>query len=330
MKMRVWPGRPYPLGATWDGSGTNFALYSEHATKVELCLFDDPNSEMESHRITLPEQTDSIWHAYLPDILPGQIYGYRVDGPYKPAEGHRFNAHKILLDPYAKSIAREPRWSDELWGYRVGDPQADLSFDDRDNARYAPLAAVLDEAFTWGDDRPPRIPWNKTLIYEMHVKGFTKLHPEVPEKLRGTYAGIGSDAAIRYLKSLGITAVELLPVHEFVDDRHLVDRGLVNYWGYNTLGFLRRPGVMPRWRPPATWCASSRRWSATCTRQGSKSSWTSSTTTPPKAISSARRCHFAASTTRRIIACRRKIRATTWISPAAATRCTCAIRACCN
>jgi len=236
--MRVWPGRPYPLGATWDGSGTNFALYSEHATGVELCLFDTVESQQETERIKLSQQTDMVWHAYLPDVLPGQIYGYRVDGPYNPAEGHRFNAHKVLLDPYAKAIARETQWSDEMWAYRVGDPEADLSFDERDNARFAPLAAVLDEAFTWGDDRPPRIPWNKTLIYEMHVRGFTKLHPEVPEKLQGTYAGLSSDAAVRYLKNLGVTAVELLPVHEHVDDRHLVERGLVNYWGYNTLGFF--------------------------------------------------------------------------------------------
>ena len=238
MKVRIWPGRPYPLGATWDGSGTNFALYSEHATGVELCLFDSIDSETESQRIKLVEQTDMVWHVYLPDVLPGQIYGYRVDGPYNPAEGHRFNAKKVLLDPYAKAIARDTRWSDEMWGYKVGDPKADLSFDDRDNAKYAPLAAVLDEAFTWGDDRPPLIPWSKTLIYEVHVKGFTKRHPDVPENLQGTYAGLSSDAAIRYLKNLGITAVELLPVHEPVDDRHLVERGLVNYWGYNTLGFF--------------------------------------------------------------------------------------------
>ncbi|HEX3724658.1 MAG TPA: glycogen debranching enzyme GlgX, partial [Pirellulales bacterium] len=236
--MRVWPGRPYPLGATWDGSGTNFAVYSEHATGVKLCLFDSPDAEKESESISLPEQTNLVWHAYLPDVLPGQVYGYRVDGPYKPSEGHRFNANKVLLDPYAKAIARETRWADEMWGYHVGDPETDLSFDKRDNAAFAPLAAVLDEAFTWGDDRPPGTPWNKTLIYEMHVKGFTKLHPDVPEKMRGTYAGLSSDASIRYLKSLGVTAVELLPVHEFVDDRHLVERKLVNYWGYNTLGFF--------------------------------------------------------------------------------------------
>jgi glycogen operon protein len=236
--MRVWPGRSYPLGATWDGSGTNFSLYSENASKVEVCLFDSPEAEKESCRIVLPESTDMVWHGYLPDVLPGQIYGYRVHGPYEPAKGHRFNPNKVLLDPYAKSIAREPAWCDEMWGYKVGDAAADLSFDDRDNARFAPLAAVIDQAFTWGDDRPPRTPWNKTLIYELHVKGFTKLHPDVPEKLRGTYAGLGSEAAVEYLKSLGVTAVELLPVHEHVDDRHLVERGLQNYWGYNTLGFF--------------------------------------------------------------------------------------------
>ncbi len=236
--LRIWPGRPYPLGATWDGSGTNFALYSENATKVELCLFDSPESKVESQCIELPDQTDQVWHCYLPDILPGQLYGYRVHGPYEPAQGHRFNPRKLLLDPYAKAVGRATTWADEMWGYKLGDAKADLSYDDRDNAAFAPLAAVLDSAFTWGNDQAPQIPWSKTLIYEMHVKGFTQLHPEVPEKLRGTYAGVGSEPAIHYLKSLGVTAVELLPVHEHLDDRHLVDRGLVNYWGYNTLGFF--------------------------------------------------------------------------------------------
>ena len=226
------------MGATWDGSGTNFALYSENGTKVELCLFDSPTAAKETARIELPEQTDLIWHGYLPDVLPGQIYGYRVHGPYEPAKGHRFNANKVLFDPYAKAIGRPGKLADECWGYKIGDPTADLSFDARDNAKHATLAAVLDEAFTWGDDRAPQTPWNKTLIYELHVKGFTKLHPEVPEKLRGTYAGLGSEAAITYLKALGVTAVELLPVHFPLDDRHLTDRGLVNYWGYNTLGFF--------------------------------------------------------------------------------------------
>ena len=235
---RVCPGRPYPLGATWDGKGVNFALYSDNATKVELCLFDSPDANQESLRIPLPEYTEGVWHVYLPDIPPGQIYGYRVHGPHDPKNGHRFNANKVLLDPYAKSIARRTRWSDELFGYRINGAEADLSFDERDSAPYAPLANVVDNAFTWGDDRRPRTPMHKTVIYETHVKGFTKLHPDIPEHLRGTYAGIGSDAAVRHLKSLGITAVELLPVHHHVDDRHLLDKGLSNYWGYNTLGFF--------------------------------------------------------------------------------------------
>jgi isoamylase len=236
--MRVWPGRPYPLGATWDGSGVNFALYSENATQVELCLFDSVNDQRESHRLALKEQTDMVWHGFLPDLRPGHLYGFRVHGPYEPSQGHRFNPNKVLLDPYAKAIARDVRWSDEMWGYKIGDEKADLSFDDRDNAAFAALAAVVDSAFTWGDDRPPNVPWHKTLIYELHVKGFTKLHPEVPERLQGTYSGLSCEAALNYLRKLGITAVELLPVHHFLDDRHLVEKGLSNYWGYNTLGFF--------------------------------------------------------------------------------------------
>jgi isoamylase len=236
--MRIWPGRPYPLGATWDGAGVNFALFSEHATKVVLCLFDGPEATEESQRIALPEHTDQVWHAYLPDVQPEQLYGYRVHGPYEPDKGHRFNPRKITLDPYAKAIGRDLRWSDELFGYRIGAGEADLSFDDRDNAAFAPLATVIDPAFTWGDDRPPRTPWHKTLIYELHVKGFTKRMPEVPEKLQGTYAGLASEAAIKHLKELNITAVEIMPVHHHVDDRHLMERGLTNYWGYNTLAYF--------------------------------------------------------------------------------------------
>ncbi len=236
MKIRV--GRPYPLGATWDGAGVNFAIFSEHATAVELCLFDDPDAQQESLRIPLPGHRDMVWHGYLPGIWPGQLYGYRVDGPYDPAAGHRFNPHKIVLDPYAKAIGRAIRWCDEMYGYRIGDPEEDLTIDTRDNAFAAPLAAVIDAAFTWGDDRPPRIPWHKTIIYEVHVKGFTKLHPDVPEKMRGTYAGLISEAAIRHLKELGVTAVELMPVHEHAYDHHLVKKGLKNYWGYNTLTYF--------------------------------------------------------------------------------------------
>jgi glycogen operon protein len=236
--MRVWPGRPYPLGATWDGASVNFALFSEHATKVELCLFDSIADSQEQQRIPLPEQTERVWHGYLPDALPGQLYGYRVHGPYEPAKGHRFNPKKILLDPYAKAIGRDLRWDDSLFGYRIGDPAADLSFDERDSAAFAPLASVLDTAFTWGDDRPPRTPWHRTLIYELHVKGFSQRLPGIPEELRGTYAALATDEAIDHLLGLNVTALELMPVHHHVDDRHLLEKGLTNYWGYNTLGFF--------------------------------------------------------------------------------------------
>ncbi len=236
--MRIWPGKPYPLGATFDGGGVNFSIFSENATKVELCLFDSAEDKRESHRIELKEQTDLAWHAYLPDVYSGQLYGYRLHGPYEPEHGHRFNPNKIVLDPYAKAIGRDLAWCDAMFAYRVGDSDEDLSFDSRDNAAWAPLAAVIDSAFTWGDDRPPEIPRHGSVIYELHVKGFTQQNPDVPEELRGTYLGLASDAAVSYLKELGVTAVELMPVHHRVDDRHLVDRGLSNYWGYNTLGFF--------------------------------------------------------------------------------------------
>ncbi len=236
--MRVWPGNPYPLGATWDGAGTNFAIFSEHGTKVELCLFDSVRSKQESVRITLPEQTDMAWHGYLPDVQPGRLYGYRVHGAYEPNAGHRFNPHKVVLDPYAKAVVRQTRWSDQMFAYRIGDPAADLVLDDRDNAAFAPLGTVIDPAFTWGNDHLPRTPWHQTVIYELHVKGFTQLHPDVPEKFRGTYTGLASDAVIRHLKELGVTAVELLPVHHHLDERHLIERGLSNYWGYSTLNFF--------------------------------------------------------------------------------------------
>ncbi len=236
--MRVWPGQPYPLGATWTGLGVNFAVFSAYATRVDLCLFDAPDAISPSQSVTLPEQTDMVWHGYLPDARPGQLYGYRVFGPYDPSAGHRFNPNKIVLDPYAKSIRRAVRWDDSMFGYTIGDPRADLSFDTRDNAPYATLAAVIDPAFTWGDDRPPRTPWHKTVIYEMHVRGFTKLHPNVPEPLRGTYEALTTEAAIEHLVQLGVTAVELMPVHHHAYDRHLVERGLSNYWGYNTQAFF--------------------------------------------------------------------------------------------
>ncbi|HEX2239196.1 MAG TPA: glycogen debranching protein GlgX [Gammaproteobacteria bacterium] len=235
---RVRPGRSYPLGATWDGRGINFALYAENATRVELCLFDSPQAECEAVRIPLPEHTDQVWHVYLPELTPEQVYGYRVHGPYDPATGHRFNPHKMLLDPYARAIARRTRWHDALFGYRTNDPAGDLSFDARDSAPCAPLAVVIDPAFSWGEDRPPRTPWHNTIIYELHVRGFTMRHPGIPEDLRGTYAGLACEPAIQHLRNLGVTAVELLPVHFHLDDRHLVERGLVNYWGYNSLGYF--------------------------------------------------------------------------------------------
>jgi isoamylase len=234
--MRVWPGSPYPLGATWDGVGVNFAIFSEHGTRVELCLFDSIDAEVESVTIPLPEHTDMVWHGYLPDVRPGQLYGYRVHGPFAPHTGYRFNPHKLVMDPYAKVVGRTVEWHESLFGFTFGSD--DTTFDDRDSAPYAPLAAVIDNAFTWGDDRPLRTPWHATLIYEMHVKGFTKLNPYIPESLRGTYLGLASEPAIRHLTSLGVTAVELMPVHHHVDDWHLAKRGLSNYWGYNTLSYF--------------------------------------------------------------------------------------------
>ncbi len=236
--MRVWPGKPYPLGATWDGLGVNFALFSENAERVELCLFDSIDATREAHRIPLPEHTYHVWHGYLPDARPGQLYAYRVHGPYEPRAGLRFNRHKVLVDPYAKAVRRTTRWNDAMFGYRLGAPDADLSFDERDNAAFAPLAAVVDAAYDWGDDRPPGTPWNRTVIYETHVKGLTWTHPEVPPELRGSYAGMATEPILRHLVELGATAVELMPVHHRVDDRQLVERGLVNYWGYNTLSFF--------------------------------------------------------------------------------------------
>jgi isoamylase len=233
--VKVWPGRPYPLGATWDGIGANFALFSEHATAVELCLFDSPYAARESVRVPLTERTDLVWHGYLPDVRPGQLYGYRVHGAWDPWRSHRFNPAKLLIDPYAKAIGRTARWHEALLGHIAGKPETP---DERDSAAYAPLAAVVDTAFTWGDDRPIRRPWHETVIYELHVRGFTRLHPGVPEEMRGTYLGLASDAVLSHLAALGVTAVELLPVHHHLDEWHLVERGLSNYWGYNTLTYL--------------------------------------------------------------------------------------------
>jgi isoamylase len=238
--MNVWPGKPYPLGATWDGHGVNFALFSENATGVELCLFETSEDEHERVRIRLSEQTDYVWHVYLPSVQPGQIYGYRVYGPYEPEQGHRFNPSKLLLDPYAKAIDGRIEWSDALFGYPVssGDEDRDLEMDNGDSAPFIHKSVVADQSFEWGNDRRPNTPLHDSIIYEVHVKGFSVERPDIEPAMRGTYSALGSPQAIQYFKSLGITAVELLPVHHFVNDKTLVDKGLSNYWGYNTIGYF--------------------------------------------------------------------------------------------
>jgi isoamylase len=230
----VYPGSPYPLGATWDGN--NFALYADNATGVELSLFNTPADEADSARIKITERSHQIWHCYLPGINPGKLYGYHVHGPFDPQNGHRFNPKKLLIDPYAKAIAGTINWSDAMFGYKMGED--DLSYSEVDNTPFIPKCVVVDSNFNWEDDHPPKIAYNDSIIYEAHVKGFTRQHPDIPEELRGTYAGMAHPVAVSYLKELGITAVELMPVHHFVADRHLVDKGLTNYWGYNTIGFF--------------------------------------------------------------------------------------------
>src|SRR6266545_4839774 len=247
--MKIRPGSPYPLGATWDGEGVNFALFSENGTGVELCLFEGSKGNDEMARVHVTEQTDLVWHVYIPGIRPGQRYGYRVHGAYEPERGHRFNPAKLLIDPYARALDGTLRWRDEVFGYRVNDPGQDLSRDDRDSAPFVPKSLVVDDAFDWGNDRPLRRPWHETVIYETHVKGFTMRHPGVPPELRGTYAGFASDAALTYLGSLGITAVELLPVYHHLDEQALVTRGLTNGWGYNPISVFAPD---PRYSSPGS------------------------------------------------------------------------------
>jgi isoamylase len=237
MDLRLGPGAPWPLGASFDGRGVNFALFSANATRVELCLFDAADSR-ETMRLTLPEYTNEVWHGYVSGLEPGQLYGYRVHGPYEPRAGHRFNPHKLLLDPYARLHKGQLRWDDALFGYQIGAKRAaDLAVDERDSAPYMPKCVVV--GISAGLKRArPNVPWHRTVIYEAHVKGLTALHPEVPEPLRGTFAGIANPAMIEHLVKLGVTAIELLPVHAFIDDRHLVEQGLSNYWGYNSVGFF--------------------------------------------------------------------------------------------
>ena len=258
-KMKPRPGVPYPLGATYDGTGVNFALFSENAIGVELCLFAGADGNGETARVQLTEQTDQVWHIYLPGIASGQRYGYRVHGPYDPPNGSRFNPAKLVIDPYAKAIDREFSMDDRLFGYEVGN-DADLSRDDLDNSSLMPKSVVVDSKFSWGNDHRLNIPWHETLIYELHVKGFTARSPFVPPNLRGTYAGLASPWVIEYFRSLSVTAVELMPIHQAVVDRHLSEHGLVNYWGYNSIAYFA-PDV--RFHPvdgSASRCVSSRQW----------------------------------------------------------------------
>jgi glycogen operon protein len=236
--MQTLPGKPYPLGATWDGEGVNFAIFASHAKEVFLCLFSKDNPKDETERIRLTERTHRIWHTYLPGIDPGQLYGFRLDGPFEPHEGHRFNVNKLLIDPYAKSLSGTIEWHPSLFGYEWESQEVDLSFNGEDSASYIPKSVVINPQYDWEGDQSPNIPYNESNIYELHVKGFTQTHPEIPEEMRGTYAGLAHPASINYLQNLGITAVELMPIHHFVSDSHLAEKGLTNYWGYNTIGFF--------------------------------------------------------------------------------------------
>ncbi|HEY8133849.1 MAG TPA: glycogen debranching enzyme, partial [Thermoanaerobaculia bacterium] len=231
--MKIWPGHPYPLGATYDGAGTNFSVFSEVANRVELCLFDEHGNQT---CVDLPEMTGFIWHGYLPNVSPGQRYGFRVHGPWDPAKGLRCNPSKLLLDPYGKAVEGEVKWNEAVFPYHF--TEGEDSKNELDSAPFMPKSVVANPYFNWGNDRYPRTPWHETVIYEVHVKGFTKRHPQIPDGARGTYAGLTHPAAIKHFRTLGITAVELLPVHQFVHDKNLIERGLRNYWGYTSIGYL--------------------------------------------------------------------------------------------
>ncbi len=232
----TYPGSPFPLGATYDGEGVNFAIFAENATAIDLCLFDEISGQSETVTIPLLERAYHIWHVYIPGLKPGQLYGYRVDGPYEPENGHRFNRNKLLIDPYTKALAGTVEWNESLFSYKMG--EEDLTFSESDSAPYVPKSVVIDTNFDWEGDTFPKIPYNHTIVYETHVKGFTQLHPEIPEEIRGTYAALGHPVTIKYLKELGVTAVELMPIHSFINDSHLIEKGLKNYWGYNSIGFF--------------------------------------------------------------------------------------------
>jgi len=232
-RVKIWPGNPYPLGATFDGTGTNFSLFSEVAQRVELCLFDEAGTQT---CVDLQEMSGFIWHGYLPNIQPGQRYGFRVHGPWDPGAGLRCNPAKLLLDPYGKAVEGEVQWNEAVFPYHFDDPEN--SKNELDSAAFMPKSVVATPWFDWANDRYPRTPWHETVIYELHVKGFTERHPQIPDAFRGTYAGLAHPATIRHLKTVGVTAVELLPVHQFVHDSQLIERGLRNYWGYNSIGYL--------------------------------------------------------------------------------------------
>ena len=238
MARNVLPGRSYPLGAVWNGKGVNFAVYAQHAEKVELCLFDRHGPDARCETVTLPEFIGHVWHGYLPGVKPGQLYGYRAYGPFQPEAGLRYNPSKLLIDPYARALCGQLNWDAPVFGYQMGSEEADLSYNDENDAWGVPKGIVIDPSFDWEGDRPPHIPWRHSVIYETHVKGFTKCREDIPEQLRGTYAGMASPPAIAYLRDLGVTAVELLPVHAFLDDKFLLDKGLRNYWGYNSINYF--------------------------------------------------------------------------------------------
>ena len=321
VRHRVLEGQPFPLGATWDGLGVNFALFSANATKVELCLFDN-DGEREIERIELPEYTDEVWHGYLPDARPGQLYGYRVHGPYEPAEGHRFNPNKLLLDPYARQIVGELKWDPALFGYTLGSPEADLSFDERDSAPFMPKCRVIDPAFTWGEERRPQIPWERTIFYEAHVRGFTMRHPAVPRgaarHLRRPDAPPGGRLYPRPRRHRGRAAADPRLRRRQLSGR----QGPAQLLGLQHDRLLRAAAALSVRAPTST---SSRRWWRDSTTPASRSSWTWSTTTPPRATNSARRCRSRASTTPPIIGWRRT-GATTSTTPAPATPSICRIQ----
>ena len=330
--MRTHAGRPDPLGAIWDGHGVNFSLFSGHATTVDLCLFDRPDATVETHRITMPERTDQVWHCYLQEIGPGQLYGYRVNGPYDLSAGHRFNAAKLLLDPYATQIGRALTWHDAL----CDEPPRDGDHgtpDPRDTAPWAPLGVVANPAFDWGDDQPPRTRWADTVIYELHVKGFTWRHPEVPDHMRGTYLGLASAPVLHHLRALGVTAVELLPVHQHATERALVGRGMTDYWGYNSLGFLA-PDIRY-----ATCADTAVQEFKTMVRRLHAAGLEvildivynhTATTIRQRGTVTGRPCRGAGSTTPPTTGCDRTTRARISTSRGAATPSTCGIRGCCN